>query len=297
MAMFKFCRPGNLPGALELLRDFQNDAVVYAGGTDLTQMLKNGLIQPRYVVAIGQIEGLDQMYSDWKSIFLGPMVTHQQVKQSSLIQQYAEVLADASGMVGSPQTRNLGTVAGNLGNASPSSDTAPALLVLDAVLRVSNREGEHMTPLESFFIGPKKTCLKPDELITEVRFKRVERGEGSAYCKLGRRSNATMAVASAAAYVKLDEKGSRIDELRIALGSVAPTPVRASETEGKAVGLAIDEVHEIIEKELRKEICPISDIRGTKEYRERVAPVLVRRAVEMAVMRARNSLEAGIWSK
>jgi len=292
MADFKICQVQGVEEALEILGDHQTDAVVLAGGTDLVPMLKNQLIRPKYVLPMGQIKGMADTSSHGDLVCLGPMATHQQVKRSPLMGRYAPVLAEASGTVGSLQTRNLGTVAGNLGNASPSADSAPALLVLDAALRVRRRGGERMVPLSSFFVGPKTNCLRPDELITEIRFKKLDRGEGSAYCKLGRRSAVTMAVASAAAYVKMSEQGSILKEVRIALGSVAPTPIRASVTESKAAGLSIDEVCEVIEKEMGQDISPISDVRATAEYRQRIAFVLARRAVEKAFVRAKNSLEA-----
>jgi carbon-monoxide dehydrogenase medium subunit len=290
MAKFTFCKPRDLQEALKVLADFQNDAMVLAGGTDLVPMLNHELIQLKYVVAIGQIEGLDQRFADGDDLCFGPMVTHEQVRRSSLVQEYALVLAEAAGTVGSLQTRNVGTVAGNLGNASPSADTATALLVLDAELTVVNRNGAETVPLTSFFKGPKKTCLKPDQLIQEIRFKRLGRKEGSAYCKVGRRSAVTMAVVSAAAYLRLDEDRSKIDELRLALGSVAPTPVRAYETEKRATGRSVDEVHQFIGKSVKRDIHPITDIRGTKEYRERIAPVVARRAVEQALRRAEGNV-------
>jgi len=292
---FQLQKPNSLPEVFKILEDFQGEAVLLAGGTDLVPLLHHEIIEPKHIVALGQIKGLDEIYADDQDLCFGPMVTHQQVVRSSLIQQYAAALAEASGTVGSLQTRNMGTIAGNLANASPSADSAPALLVLNAELKLGSREGEEKIPLTSFFQGPKKTCLKPKQMILEIRFKRVARLEGSAYVKVGRRSAVTMAVASAAAYVRLDRKGTAIEEFRLALGSVAPTPVRHFALERSAYGIPCEKVFQLIRAHTREGIRPISDIRGTKEYRERIASVVAERAVEEAIRRARDNQRTGTW--
>jgi len=285
---FQLLKPNSLSEVFQILEDFQNDAVLLAGGTDLVPLLHHEAVEPKHIVALGRIKGLDERYADGEDLCLGPMVTHQQAVRSSLIQQYGAALAEASGTVGSLQTRNMGTIAGNLANASPSADSAPALLVLNAELKLGSRAGEEKVPLASFFQGPKKTCLKPTQMILEIRFKQLARLEGAAYVKVGRRSAVTMAVASAAAYVRLDKSGTAIEELRLALGSVAPTPVRLYALERNACGIPCEKVFQVIRPRVRDGIRPISDIRGTKEYRERIASVLAERAVEEAIRRARD---------
>lgn len=286
MSEFKLFSPETLEDGLVFLDKFCPHAVLLSGGTDLVPLLKKKIVKPKYVLALNRIHQLDQLCETEDGLLVGALTTHEKVHQSDLLQTYASALVEASGSVGSLQTRNLGTLAGNLANASPSADSAPALLVLNAELLITSLRAEAVIPLTSFFKGPKHNCLASDQMIKEIRFRKLRAREGSAFLKLGRRCAVTMAVASAAAYVRLDRKRDRVEELRLAFGSVAPTPIRAFNTEKKASGLNQAEVCELVRSEVSKEIDPISDMRATKEYREKVAPILAARAVENAIYRA-----------
>ncbi len=217
-------------------------------------------------------------------------MTHSQVKNSKIINEKALSLAEACSQVGSPQIRNLGTVAGNIANASPAADSALPLLVLDAELNVIDKEKEQSIKVNSFFVDYKKTLLKPNQMIKGVSFKGLGYGEGTAFLKLGKRNAVTISMASAAAYVKLNKDGLKIEILRLALGAVAPTPVRASGIEAKASGLSLNECLELISQEVHKDIQPITDFRASKEYRQKIATALAKRAVKAAVANAQSSM-------
>jgi carbon-monoxide dehydrogenase medium subunit len=284
---FELLRPRTLVGALEIMATLEG-AQPIAGGTDLIPTFRDLGCKHRNLVDLGLIPELNYVFEDGRYVNIGPTTTHAQLQATNLIREKAQALHDAVDVLGSVQIRNRGTIGGNLCNASPAADTAPPLLVLDAEVAVSSLDDSRWMSLQELFAGPKTTTLDPDELLTGIRFPKTE-GSGSAFHRLCRRRGFTLSVVNAAAYV--EREGGTCRSVRIALGSVAPTPVRIDEAEGelegkRMTGALIDEAAEAC----REHVSPIDDVRGTAEYRRDMSAVLVRRALREAWRRAGGEL-------
>jgi CO/xanthine dehydrogenase FAD-binding subunit len=215
-------------------------------------------------------------------INIGAATRMQTAGASKLVQDRAAALAQAAGKLAAPPVRSLATLGGNICTASPAGDTICALIGLGAEIVLSSAQGKRVLPLEKFFRGPGKTVMKPGELLTEIRLRPTGKGEGSAYRKVGRRQALTLAVLNAAARVELDGKGKCLD-VRIAVGSAAPTPVRAAKAEAVLRGKpftpeAIARAAEMAVTEIR----PIDDVHGTAWYRRQLTRVLVGRVLRSA---------------
>ncbi len=278
--LFNYYRATSLDEALKLLSTVEKPTVI-AGGTDLIPAMRDGL-KPRSVVDISGVEELNYIRREDGYIKIGCLATISMLESSDIIQAYAYSLAEASRLMASIQVRNKATIGGNLCNASPAADTAPPLLTYDAEVVLSSSSGSRLVKLNRFFKGPKKTCIKRGELLVEVRFKPA--GNGVCFNKLGRRTSFTLSIASAA--VKVEVVGGRLKNVRIALGSVAPMPVRALRSEEFLEGKTpTPENISRAAKLVTEDISPITDVRSTAEYRRRVAQVLVRDALIKALER------------
>jgi carbon-monoxide dehydrogenase medium subunit len=280
---FELLRPRTLVGALEIMATLEG-AQPIAGGTDLIPTFRDLGCKAGNLVDLGLIPELNHIFEEGRYVNIGPTTTHAQLQASKLIAEKARALHDAVSVLGSVQIRNRGTIGGNLCNASPAADTAPPLLVLDAEVAVSSLDDSRWMPLQDLFAGPKTTTLDPDELLTGIRLPRAE-GAGSAFQRLCRRGGFTLSVVNAAAYVERD--GGTCRSARIALGSVAPTPVRMTEAEERLEGKTMTErlIGEAAEA-CREWVSPIDDVRGTAEYRRDMSEVLVRRTLGEAWRRA-----------
>ena len=265
--------PTTLEEALEI-RASRPEAVPVAGGTDLMVDLNARRLRPAALLDLSRIGELREWGRDDGTVFVGAGVTFARIERE--LTEF-EPLVEAARSVASPQIRNRATVGGNLATASPAGDSIPVLAAYDAqVVVASAREGSRRVPLERFLVGPKRTSLAPDELIVGVEW-RPSAGPGS-FEKLGRRSAMIIAVAS----VCLQLDGER--RARLALGSVAPTVIRARAAETFAQGLdwSDPQVLAAFGRLAAAETRPIDDLRGSAEYRRRVVEVLARRALQRA---------------
>lgn len=265
---------------LALLARHAPDGRVIAGGSDLMLELNKGLHAPPRLIDVARIPGLDRIYQDDRgTIHLGPLTTHSQVVGSALCVERAYPLAQACWSVGSPQIRNVGTVAGNLITGSPANDTITSLRALDArVTLTSARRGGRLLPLDEFFQGVRRTALAEDEILTDIAFQPLTDNERGIFLKLAWRRALAVAIVNVAVLIAFD--GSRVARARIALGSVAPVVLRASEAEASLEGRslsdqAIDRAAELVAGAVR----PIDDVRASGAYRRQMASVLVRRAL------------------
>lgn len=268
----KIYRPGSISEALKFLVANGTRACLLAGGTDLAVDFKNGSLN---LEACCDISGLDELrfiteYQD--TIAIGPLTTHQEIVESALLNKQAPLLAQASATVGSLQIRNRGTIGGNIGTASPAGDTLPALLVLGAQLKVSNCDGERFIKSREFFRGPKKTVLKPGEIITEISFPKLKEGERGFYSKLGARNALAISIVGVAAKLKVTR--GIFEKVEVALGSVAPTVhyQRLAYLEGE--DLAKRELWNRLQQ-IKDEVSPITDMRATSHYRKEMAVALL----------------------
>ncbi len=275
---FKYLRPKSFEEALELLDKYGEQAKLLAGGTDLIVKMKDGVVKPKYVIDLSRLEELKFISKEDGVIKIGALTTLREIETSPIIRENVHVLSDAVEKMASWQIRNLGTIGGNLCNASPAADTAPPLLVLEAELKLTSSEGERMVPIGQFFTGPGETILKNNELLTEIQIPIMSNHAGTAFLKLGRRFAHTLSIVSVATLVVVEDDVFK--DVRIALGSVAPTPVRAKKTEDKFRDLSATK--DVVEKNrvwVVEDISPISDVRASAEYRKEMSIVLTKRAL------------------
>ena len=280
---FDLLRPPTLVGALEMMGTLEG-AMPIAGGTDIVPTFRDLGSKPVRLIDLGLIEELRGVEEEEGYVLIGPTTTHSQILASKLVEEAAPALHDAARWIGSVQIRNRGTVGGNLCNASPAADSAPPLLVHAAEAHIVSLEEGHWIPLQELFKGPKMTALEKNEILGGLRFP-LMKGAGSSFQRIGRRRGFTLSVVNAAVYAERDS--DRLKEARIALGSVAPTPIRAPTVENKIRGRTMSE--ELIEEAAAgcvEAAKPIDDIRGTAEYRRDMVGVLVKRAMREAWRRA-----------
>lgn len=287
MMNFSVVRPNMIEQAVGMLNTGIK-AKVIAGGTDVVIQLRNGSGIEQLVDVAGVLDRTIKECDDYISI--GALATHDDVMNSPPINRWAGVLADACSHVAAPQIRNLGTIAGNIANASPAGDTLPALMVLGAVIVYQDQESEKTIAIEEFFTGPGRTKLAGKGIITSIKVPKMLQG-GASFLKIGKRNALAISVCNCASFVLLDAE-RRIKEARIALGSVAPTPLRVRQTEKALLGqVAGEDVFVEAGERASDEVAPITDVRSTAEYRKQVAGVLVKRtllaATEQAIKRNR----------
>lgn len=286
---FTLEQPASVQEAVQLLVDGGGAARVLAGGTDLIADMKLGRANPPVVVNLKRIEGLDLIESIAEGTRIGALARIGTLEHSPLVQQRHAALWQATRVLASPSVRALATIGGNLGRASPASDTAPPLIVLGARVQVEGSEGSRVVPVDHFHRGPGVSCLAADEIITAVLLPNPAGPAGSAYHKVGRRAGGwDIAVVAVAAAVRLGAAGE-VADVRIALASVGPTPLRVPEAEAAILGREpIDRVLAAGAEIAAEEIRPISDVRASASYRRTLARVVTLRTLRDALDRARQ---------
>jgi len=276
-----YLAPTSLEEALETVGQQTEGVQIIAGGTDLVPRMRSRVIEPKLLVDL-RLLNLDGIEKTADGIRIGASATHTDILESDLLAEHCPALCEAAADIAGPPIRNRGTVGGNLVNASPAADLAPPLLVYDAVVILAKAGSKREIPLVDFFTGPGQTVLAADELLTEIRIPAVPPNTTSKFIKLGKRKAMAVAVVSAAARLTIDQAG-KISQARIALGSVAPTPIRARKAEASLEGQSpssdlFTEAGQIA----GSESSPISDIRASGSYRKKMVAVLTRRALEAA---------------
>lgn len=266
--------------ALALLATHGARAKLLAGGTDLLVDLKSAAHVPEVVVDISRAADLGGIEVTEQGLRIGALATHSAVMDSPLVREHFPALVDASHTVGAVQTRNLGTLAGNLVTCVPSMDGGPALLALETIVTVASAAGRRQVPLSEFFVGPRKTILKPDEMLLDMVIPRKNLGKPTAFLKFGLRKGQALALVNVAASAWIDPERQVFVEPRIALGAVAPTVIRAPRAEAwldgqPATKEAMAEAGRIAAGEAK----PISDFRASAGYRRDLIEVLVARAL------------------
>ncbi len=280
--------PATIQQALRLLDEYRETARIVAGGTDLLIEIERGVRRPRVLIDITRIPGLDSTYlGDENRLHLGPLVTHNQVVASDLHRRYALPLAIACWMVGSPQIRNRGTVAGNLITASPANDTVTPLWALDGQVTLQSVRGTRTLSFPEFFQGVRKTALQDDEMVVDISLEAMRPEQRGTFMKLGLRMAQAIAVVNVAVVVTFASEAANVgketfvSDARITLGSVGPTIIRAHKAEQALIGHPLtDEVIAQAAEHAATEAQPIDDIRGSAAYRKRMVAVYTRRALE-----------------
>jgi xanthine dehydrogenase iron-sulfur cluster and FAD-binding subunit A len=275
----QYVQPQRLDDALALLAHYGKGARIVAGGTDVVVELSRGIRPTSILIDVTAIPGLRRIGSTDGIISLGALTTHNDVVASPLCRQRALPLAQACWEVGAPQIRARGTIAGNLITASPANDTITPLVALDAEIVLLSAGGERVVRLEDFYLGVRRTALAPDELLREIRFPAMRENQRGRFVKLGLRRAQAISVIDAA--VVLTFAGPRVDEARIALGSLAPTIVRAGTAEDFLIGKTLTpEVCSEAAALACASVAPIDDIRGTAAYRLQTLHNLLARTLE-----------------
>lgn len=279
---FDYLAPDSLQDVCNLLAEHAPDALVLSGGTDLMVSMKHGLVEPKILVSLRNLEELRNIrHEPGTGVVIGARTTHNEIMNSPILHERYLSVSEAAHSMAATQVRNTGTIGGNIANAIPSADLPPILISLGATVTLHGCEGERTLPLEGFFTGPRKSVLKQDEVITHVTIP-DHPVTGSTYLKFGLRRAGALAVVGVAAAVNME--GNTVRDCRIALGAVAPVPLRAREAE--AVLKDKEWTEELLEEAGQKaaaESSPISDIRGSQEYRRDMVRIFTRRALRKAI--------------
>jgi len=288
--------------ALHLLAENSGKAKLISGGTDLVLQLENGLFpENELLIDISRIPGLDEIRLDSEgNLHLGATVTHNQVVGSKLIQKNAPLLVQACISVGSPQIRNRGTVVGNLVTGSPANDTISPLIALDASLVLRSIEGERTVKLSQFYKGVRKTVLQPDEMVTEVVFHGLDANQRCLFKKYALRKAQAISLVNAS--ILLTVSDGKIAAASITLGSVTPVIIHAAKTEQALIGQPFTvETATRASAFVKEDISPISDIRSSADYRNKIASLLVRRGlIELCDVNTQAAVDPSpvlLWGK
>ena len=284
MRRFDLVLPNSLEDCLKILAERGGQAKLVAGGTDLLPQMKNGVLKPAVVVDLSGIPRVRQVQNG-NGLRIGAAVTARELELSPALRGAYLAIAESAAMVGSLQVRNLATVGGNLCNAAPSADMAPPLVALEAQAVVAGPKGERRVPMADFFTGVRQTVLAPNEMLIELVVPPPGAHSGGQYLRHTPRRELDIAVVGVASQLTIAD--GRCTKARIALASVAPTPVRATAAERALEGQAV--TPEAIERAAGLAIeaaRPIDDQRGSIEFRKHLVRVLTRRTLTTALARA-----------
>jgi carbon-monoxide dehydrogenase medium subunit len=287
---FEYHAPRTLDEALQLLATHREKARLLAGGTDLVLMMTDRVVAPEHVVDIRNVPELTRF--EWGGdggLSYGAETTIRKLETDAQVRDRLPGLAESASEVGSWQIRNLGTVGGNLCTASPSAEIAPILYALDAQAEIAGPKGRRTVPITQFHTGVRRTVLEPDELLVGLTIPATQGKSGSHYIKLKEREKMDIAFVGVASAVELEGGDGVVKSARIALGAVAPTPLRATEAEAKLKGQRLtDDLLAEAGRLAAQAAKPISDVRASAEYRREMVDVLTRRTLSHALQIAKG---------
>jgi len=284
---FSVHEPATLSEALGVLKDEGDATAPLAGGTDLLLRIRRRARKYRSVVNIKFVPGLNELHWDARTgLTIGALTTFRAIETHDSVRAHFPALAEAARVVAGVQLRNLATIGGNLGNASPSADSAPPLVALNATIEIASAAGTRRMPVERCLTGPGRTVLTPGEIFTAISVPAPSPRSGNAYARFSPRSAMDIGIASVAASITLDAD-RRCTSCRIVLGAVAPVPLRSGMAEGALEGerltpALLEQAGDLAAQAAR----PISDIRGSADYRRAIVRVLTTRVVALAASRA-----------
>jgi carbon-monoxide dehydrogenase medium subunit len=284
---FEYHEPTATAEACEMMAAFGAKAKPLAGGTDLLVNMKKKVLKPAHIVSLGRIEDLRDLSRQDGAMSIGACFTVADLAASDTIRQTLSALGAGARALGTPLIRNLATIGGNIGSARPAADLPPSLMAYGAMLILESCRGKRQVDLGDFFKGPGLTAIQSDEIITAIQVNLPPPGAGAGYINLGVRRSQDCNIVNVASYLALDEKDGRIRQVRIVMGSVGPTPLRAPSAEGILLGEKPDPG--LFERAAAAAICdstPILDFRGSAEYRRAMVGVLTRRTLSMALEQA-----------
>lgn len=289
MHAFEYEAPKTLAEALEQLAKWNGQSRLLAGGTDLIDQIRVGRWQPDVLIDVKKIAELNALEVGPQGLRLGAAVPCYRIYEHPEIRRDYAALADSCQIIGGIQVQTRASVGGNLCNSGPAADSIPSLIALGAVCVIASSRGTREVPVEAFCTGPGKNILQPGELLVELRFPRPAANSGSHYRRLIPRNEMDIAVVGVGAAVTLDSAKQTIVAARIGLGAVAPTPLWAQAAGDCLIGQPAGDAAIAKAAEAARSIAaPITDMRGTQEYRIHVTGVLVERVVRAAIARARG---------
>jgi len=277
VSQFKYISPKTKEETLEILQEKKSDAYIVAGCTNVLPDIKIKKLSPKILVDITAIEELRGIDKKKDKIYIRPLTPIAELANSELILKESKVLIQAAEQFADPLVRNNATIGGNLVTASPASDMAVPLLTLDTLIKIESVRQKREVKLKDFFLEPGKTVLQDDEMIVGIEFEQSDINKNGYFIKLGQRKSMAIAIASVA--VNLEVRQNKIIQIRIAMGSVAPMPIRLTGVEEFLKNKEIKNglIEEAINK-VSEEVNPISDVRASEEYRRYVSGILFKRA-------------------
>jgi len=279
---FDFIQPETTDLAILALSEHSPNVRILNGGTDYLVELKHVAQSPGVVVDVSRLKDLKGIDITDAGLRIGAGVTHTEIMANPLIKKHVPAMIDAAHTVGAVQTRNLGTLGGNLVTCVPSMDSGPTLLALDAEVTVLGAKGTRKSSLSDFFVAPRKTSLEPDELLLEIIIPKENLGKPASFIKFGLRKGQALALVNAASAFWIDK--NKFKDVRIALGAVAPVVIRANKAETMLEGQAVSE--ELINEAAKVAVGdakPINDFRASADYRSDLIEVGARRTLQAAL--------------
>jgi CO/xanthine dehydrogenase FAD-binding subunit len=290
IADFEYFAPKSVKEALSLLSKCKEEAKIIAGGQSMLVVMKQRLLTPEYLIDVKGISDLDYInYDEKQGLRIGALTIHRAIEKSPIIQEHFGVLSEMEGNLATIQTRNWGTIGGNLCHGDPAGDPAPVFIALKAKLKLSSPGGERIVDMEEFSEDYLEVALEPDEMLTEIQVPTPSLHTGTAYEKL-MVMKGDMGIVGAAVSITLNAKDNVCKDARIALSNCASIPLRAKEAEKTLIGKAINEDLLTEAGEIAsKEADPPSDVHGSAEYRRELVKVFVRRVGQIALERAKKA--------
>jgi len=285
MSWERYYIPKTAKEALHFLEENRGDACLIAGGTDLILQIRAREVSFKALVDLSEVKELSYITKEDGWIKIGSLTTHSEIATSKIVKEKARVLAEAAGSIGSPQIRSVGTIGGNVISAQPAADTTIALFALDARVRFLTNEGEGTKPINEIFLGVGKSAINPTkEIVTAFEFKVPDKNEATAFVRHAKRKALALPIINLGVWVKIDKDCRKFEDVRIALGPMAPVPLRATNTEAVLKGAPLKEnVIKEANESLVKEITPRDSIRGSAYYKKEMAKVMLRRAISSAL--------------
>jgi CO/xanthine dehydrogenase FAD-binding subunit len=285
---FEYHEPRTLSEAGRILGEVGAEASMLAGGTDLLVNMKKGKASPKHVVSLSRIRELKETKTEQGTLTVGACVTVADLRELERVRADFKGLSEGAGLLGSPLIRNLATVGGNIVTARPAADLPPPLIAYGATIVLRKDDGERTLPLEEFFKGPGETVIEGGEILCGVVLKEPPLYSGGGYVKLGVRRALEISMVNVAAFFALDGPSGPIQEARVVLGAVGPTPVRALSAEQVLIGEKPDEaLFEKAGEAASNDAKPIDDFRASAGYRREMVKVLTRKALRQAYEEAK----------
>lgn len=292
MPEMEYVEPSSLPEVFDALDRYGEDGRLIAGGTGLINLMKQRLVQPAALIGLRKLSGsLGTIASENGSVRIGALVIHRQLEGSPVVKQHIPLVAEAFGHVATIRIRNIATIGGGLAHGDPNLDPPSTYLALDAKVRIASRSGSREVPIGEFYKDYYETAVQPGEVVTDLIVPNQPAGAGTAYIKFLPRTADDYATVSVAVVVTLSADKGTFQDVRIALGSVGSTHIRATAAEDLLKGRQVSPATlKSAAATVAEVVDPLTDVRGSSDYKRDMAVVWTRRALEQAVVKAGGKL-------